>query len=240
MNFSNLYVTSPFVLTLFLALCFCIQGCDNTSNSTEITELTSESQPNYLFVQQAESGTFEPMEGGDDLFLLTLNGTEQRTTWFTDRPFRKTGVLSTGRMLNTFITEDALPNAAIEIPGAKENGESEVIVFTIIDFEYDESTGTLKYEISIITGDTEESIPRYFSSNNNRLIADTPPVEITDDVFPSEFGKSYLFIDNLTTFEGSSTDEICIEPSPLPLKPKYVLGVDRDGNVLETFDPCCA
>lgn len=225
-------------LAIFVALSFSMQSCDNASNSNEITELTSESEPSYLFVQQAQSGSFEPMQGGDDLFLLTLNGTDELTTWFTDKPFRKTGVLQTGRMLNIFITQSSLPNAAIEIPDAKENGESEVVVFTILGFEYDEDTGTLKYEISIITGDTEVVIPRYFSSNNNRQIVDRPPLEITDDVFPSEFGKSYLFIDNLKTFEQSTTDDICIEPTPL--RPKYVMGFDANGNVIETFDPCCA
>ncbi|NIV43225.1 MAG: hypothetical protein GWN11_12640 [Candidatus Dadabacteria bacterium] len=239
MKFIKTASITPVNLTIILMLCFCIQSCNTDSNSNEITELVSQTSPSYLFVQNAQSGRFDPLPGGDDQYLLTLYDIDDLTTWFTDRPFRKTGVLETGNMLDNFITEGSLPNAALEIPDAKENGDAEVIVFTILGFEYDQQTATVEYEVSIITGETEAIIPRYFSSNNNQNISDAQLLEIADDEFPEEFGNSYLFIDNLTNLEASSTEDLCIEPTPIPIREKYVWGVDRDGKVRETFDFCC-
>jgi len=227
----GLYSKFLFVIALLIFSVF-LFACDEGSDSSEPTETNFSIPSSYLFVQQAASGTFESLEGQGGIFLLTLNGVAPLTTWFTDRPIRKTGTKLIGEMLNNFLTGDVFPNAALEIPNEIPNGggKSEVVVLTILGFDYDEGAATLKYEVSIITGDIAEVIPRYNSPNTNQEVTDALPVEITDDNFPSEFGPSFLFIDNLTGMEQESF--VCEEPLQ-PIREVF------QGDGYETFNHCC-
>lgn len=178
-------------ISCFLALVMSfLAGCSDSTNSQQIQN----SSVSYLFIQKAQSGSFEELQQ-DDHVMLTLNGIDPTTIWFTDRPERKTGTEPTGRMLTNFIRPGATPNAALEI--LNDDGTSEIVVLTLLDYTYNEEDATLTYEAFVIEGNISDTIPAYTSPELNRKVTNGLPEIFADTVIPLSFGRSTLFIDNL-------------------------------------------
>lgn len=220
---------SLFLLPLFLA------GCDDDSKADQSAAGNSETQtntaqPSFLFVQQAESGAFTPTGDGEMFFTLNLQQASPLTTWFTDKPVRKTGTLPTVDMLNIFLANGIQPNAALEIPS--DQNKSDVVAFTILDSSYNEETATLDYEVRIIEGDNSQIIPGYESPNTS--LDPNTTTEVIDALFDRRFERSYLFIDNLSAIQQEA------EASRLPTSTLEPLVEYDYGNGIKTYDPCCA
>ncbi len=79
---------------------------------------TSEPEPKWLSVMNAETGEFQP---AGDTYTLTLDGVDEEMLAFTDRPERQAQTLDTSEFLDYWANEfgDDPPNAVISANGVR-------------------------------------------------------------------------------------------------------------------------
>ena len=121
------------------------------------------SQPTFLYVQTAHSGTLSP-EQADGRRILKLNNVSPTTVYFSDRPSRITGHESTAEFIaqwsdgaDSFASNP--PNAALDIIG--EHSQSIAIV-ELLSAKYDLQNKTLEYEVIILDNETDGMLPQSF------------------------------------------------------------------------------
>lgn len=175
-----------FIFALILAASLAINcGCSESTN-----EAGSENPPDtlqYLFVQSADSGSFVPSKDEEDIYILTLNGTEPVTTFFSDRPYRLSGYITTSDFIASWddTSDDGFlkdpPNAAIQIAGAP--AAADVVIVELLGALYDQNAGTLKYRTKIVRK-TNDSIELFHSRGD------------AAESIPENFGQVSLFIDS--------------------------------------------
>jgi hypothetical protein len=104
--------------------------------------------PEFLFVQAFEGGTYTPTDE-DGVFLLTLTGTASQTSFFSDRPERVFGLTPTASFLEGLgFTPENPPNAALVVE--TDSGEKDILILELLNPDYDETTGTLTYDVRIL------------------------------------------------------------------------------------------
>jgi hypothetical protein len=122
----------------------------------------AETQQEFLFVQTAASGTFAANPGagtptalggteagGGADYLLTLQGHNGHTIYFSDRPERITGAGPTEAFLDGLgFTPINPPNAALVTSG--EDGSTTIVVLELLNPIYDQSTQTITYGATIL------------------------------------------------------------------------------------------
>ena len=79
---------------------------------------TSEPEPEWLTVMNAETGEFQP---AGDTYTLTLGGVDAKMLAFTDRPERQTQTWDTSAFLDYWVNEfgDDPPNAVVSADGVR-------------------------------------------------------------------------------------------------------------------------
>lgn len=139
----------------------------------------------YLFVQSGfTSGMLDQATDGVQSWMLRLQGAPRQTVFFSDRPARIAGSISTERFLELLdFSPDDPPNAALVID--TEAG-ADVVILELTDPVYDAEAATLTYITKILDVDTLESSGYGF---------ETDP--LGPDAYPAEFGPASLFIDSL-------------------------------------------
>ncbi|MCR2810314.1 MULTISPECIES: phage tail protein [unclassified Microbacterium] len=168
---------------------------------------TLPSNDSLLFALQADSGELEAIEGStDSAFTLTLDHTARQTTWFSDRPARDGGTISTDALVSGWADlgfEDVPPNAVLTVAGGK--FEAPLIVELGVP-TYDRDSRTMRIAVQLI-GRTD------------------------DDGIAGSFGAASLFIDNATMNTGCGyTGEI--DHFPASLTPEGY--VPADGSSVRT------
>jgi hypothetical protein len=139
----------------------------------------------YLVVQSGfESGILDQATEGVQSWMLTLQGAPAQTVYFSDRPERIAGAVSTERFLELldFSPEDP-PNAALVV---ESEASPDVIILELTEPRYDAAAGTLTYITKILDADQLE---------NSGYGFETDP--LGPDNYPAEFGAARLFIDSL-------------------------------------------
>jgi hypothetical protein len=133
-----------------------------------------------LFVQSAETGTAEPVEGEKGRYLLTLGIGSSRTLYFSDRPERLAGVMETGDFLQDYVAQSAEPpNAALAFRSEEDDTGMKVAVLELSDPSFDEGSGSVAYQARILAaGD----------------LAPGDPAQAVDSL-PEAFTEATLFID---------------------------------------------
>src|SRR4051794_36207191 len=85
---------------------------------------TKSASREYLFVQNARSGTFVPVAGHAGRYHLTLKGVDPHALYFSDRPSRETGVIPESALLSALWSKASpAPNAAIDIARGDEDAD---------------------------------------------------------------------------------------------------------------------
>src|SRR5262245_37648687 len=86
-------------------------------DATPVDPLAQDSsKPAFLFVQLADAGTWIPKPDEEGVYLLTLAGVGEQTLFFTDRPDRIVGTISTDQFLDALgFTPLNPPNAAVVV-----------------------------------------------------------------------------------------------------------------------------
>lgn len=146
-----------------------------------------------LYVQTAGSGTFEPVAGSTNKFRLVLNDVAPSVVYFSDRPNRLAGQVSTEQFLKKIGFGGELdPNAAIEIEAAP--SESDLIVAALSKPAYDARSRTLSYQITVL--DTARAGLASFSKQMDKRL-------------PARFGSVALFIDDAPCGDCSGNGRCC-------------------------------
>jgi hypothetical protein len=146
-----------------------------------------------LYVQTAGSGTFEPIAGSSSKFRLVLNDVSPNVVYFSDRPNRLAGQVSTTHFLKRIgFGGDLNPNAAIDIQGAP--SDSDVIVAALSRPAYDRRSKTLSYEITVL--DTAREGLASFSKE-------------MDERLPARFGSVAIFIDDAPCGDCTGNGRCC-------------------------------
>jgi len=141
--------------------------------------------PSLLFVQLAELGTFQDKDGKK---ILTFVDVSPTTVFFSDRPYRETGSVTTEEFVASWGTgydsfADDPPNAALEI--INEIGGPTVFIIELLSATYNPESHIVQYEINILEEATE-GLSHYVLFN--------------DIKFPGTFDDSVLFVDGLLDF----------------------------------------
>ncbi len=164
----------------------------------EATPIVTESQPAFLFVQMADSGSWAPKPGEDGVYLLTLRGSGEQTLYFSDRPDRIVGTMPTDQFLDTLgFTPVNPPNAAVVVTTPE--GERDVLVIELMNPVYTRSFGengeeVLVYEALVLSGYQGTGLAEW-----------TP--QVADNELPREFDNISLFIDDCPDAEGCYVDK---------------------------------
>ncbi len=138
----------------------------------------------FLFVQSGfTSGILDKATDGVQSWLLVLQGAPAQTVFFSDRPQRIAGAMSTQQFLETLdFSSDDPPNAALVI--GTEVG-ADVVILELTQPAYDADAGTLTYITKILDVDMLETSGYGF-----------PTDPLGPDSYPAEFGPASLFIDS--------------------------------------------
>ena len=99
--------------------------------------------PEFLYVQEARSGSFTEQEDGT--YELLLRNVSENTTYFVDRPYRESGKESTQAFVDLWgAGQDSFrnnpPNAAVSFQGTADS-----VVVELSDPAYDAEAKTLTY-----------------------------------------------------------------------------------------------
>lgn len=139
----------------------------------------------FLFVQSGfTSGILDQATEGVQSWMLTLQGAPAQTVFFSDRPARVAGAISTQQFLETLdFSADDPPNAALVI--GTEAG-ADVVILELTEPVYDPAAATLTYITKILDIDVLETTGYGFEKN-----------PLGADAYPPEFGPASLFIDSL-------------------------------------------
>lgn len=170
-----------------------------------------------LFVQQAGSGSLEPVPG-TDRYVLVLRGVSAQTTYFADRPARFFGQMPTAGFAEHwtgFGFGDDPPNAALSL--LKGDAGADVVVLSLGRPRYVAQTGVLRYEA------------RPDEASENLLDMAGEP----DPSVPRRFGPVSLFIDDAT---GQVVNGCLIQPQTscegVDLSEADLAGADLHGATL--------
>lgn len=135
----------------------------------------------FLFVQTAEAGRWEPKPGESGTYLLTLTGAASQTIYFSDRPERIVGTVPVDQFLDVLgFTPANPPNAAL-VTG--HGDDEEVLVIELLAPAYDPGTDTLTYEARVLEDYQEEGLAFVAARQ-------------ADIDLPESFGETSLFIDD--------------------------------------------
>jgi hypothetical protein len=168
------------------------------ATAQEATPAAKSSHPSFLFVQTATGGSFGPnpqvgtpaVEGtptvdGGAMHLLTLEGHNGNTIYFSDRPDRVFGDTPTPQFLDGLGFSPLNPPNAALITQADGDAEDEVYILELVNPTVDEATGTLTYGVNILGGYAGEPL--------TQIVADEAA-----EALPETFGRASLFIDECT------------------------------------------
>lgn len=138
----------------------------------------------FLFVQSGfTSGILDQATEGVQSWMLTLQGAPAQTVFFSDRPARIAGAMSTQKFLETLdFSSDDPPNAALVI--GTEDG-ADVVILELTDPVYDADASTLTYIAKILDVEVLETTGYGF-----------PTDPLGPETYPAEFGPASLFIDS--------------------------------------------
>lgn len=185
---------------------------------------STENGPEFLFVQTFVSGSFTPTENSDTQievvvagtpasisapdFQLTVSGHLGQTIYFSDRPARVFGNVSTPEFLDTLgFTPVNPPNAALVT--TSDAGDSVVVIVELFDPVVDDDGDTITYQANILANYEEEALQHVVKHG----IATEPPAEFGDgslfiDDCPSNLFRCHMFEGGiLFTGDGDDDDE---------------------------------
>ncbi|MBN2570265.1 MAG: hypothetical protein JXB42_12620 [Deltaproteobacteria bacterium] len=150
---------------------------------------------NYMFVQEAASGTLEPQADGS--YRLELKGVVPFTIYFSDRPATIAGNVDMKDFIDKFDWgPDIPPNAAIVLYDANE--AEDTLIAQLLSPAYDKETAVLSYTVKPLKNYTGDGLAYHFARQDASL--------------PASFSKVSLYIDDCPdthcpcmTYRGDST-----------------------------------
>lgn len=171
----------------------------------------SAEQPEFLFVQLAERGTWTPKADQSGVYELTLTNVGTQSLYFSDRPARIVGTVPTADFLEGLgFTPEFPPNAAAVVRTPE--GERDVLVIELFNpvytQEFDADGGaSLRYDARVLEAYTGDGLAEW-------------KAEQDDYALPSSFSDVSIFIDGCpdANFDcyGPMPDGLYARLGPLP------------------------
>ena len=156
-----------------------VNSGEGTSNGT-----SNETGAIYNFIQEGSNGTFVPDSTGN--YTLTMTTVTPYTFYISDRPVKDAGFVPMKRFLDTFSWGiENPPNAAIIIPGAKE--DEDTLLVSLTNPVYVPEKELLTYNATILKS--------YKSKGLKQL------VPFNDPMIQKSFGRVTLIIDSCPNFK---------------------------------------
>lgn len=185
----------------------------------------------FLFVQTAESGTWQPKADQPDTYILTLTGAAAQTVYFSDRPERIVGTVPMQRFLDTLgFTPDNPPNAAV-VTGSGD--DEDVLVIELRNPSYDADLNTLTYDAQVL-GDYQEDGLSFVAERQQ------------DTDLPESFGTASVFIDDCNDIVNCRVGALANVVGPVPggpigtcWSPKRIECRPCDGNTIRYYSQIC-
>jgi hypothetical protein len=118
-------------------------------------EISDAKGTTFMFVQTFGSGSLAPKEGADGELVLTADHLAGQTLFFSDRPERVVGMVSTEAFLGASgtggmgFTPSDPPNAAL-VFASDDGSQSEIAVVELIEPQFDASAGTVSYTMKVL------------------------------------------------------------------------------------------
>lgn len=137
-----------------------------------------------LYIQNAKSGFFIPVEGEKNLYILTLKDVSTWTIHITETPEYTTTKLHTRTFLDTVDFSHEPRSAVIELLEGRE--EADLITVRLTESVYDPEEETLKYKAEIISHDYA---PEYAKRHAGKDL-----VARVDERIPETFGDVIVYI----------------------------------------------
>ena len=153
-----------------------------------------------LYSVTADSGSLTPLPGVKDGYSLTLRSADPSTVWFTDRPYRDSGVLPTQVIAKSFAVTSDPANVALVLHEPAEG--TDTLVAVMRKSAYDTKSQTLTAELRILSSQEQAKVTKGLSRHVKR--ADTKA--------PANFSRVSLFID--TNSSGTSAPSATYPPNP--------------------------
>jgi hypothetical protein len=142
----------------------------------------------FMFVQTFGAGSLAPKDGEAGVLILTADHLAGQTLYFSDRPERNVGMVSTARFLGAG-GEEGLgfrpanpPNAAL-VFGGSDDRPGAVAVVELIDPRYDLASGQITYELRMLVG--VEAVDMQLEG-----------IPLSTDAAAQDFDSAGLFIDD--------------------------------------------
>lgn len=162
-------------------------GAAQTSAPTS-GEVPAEAAGSLLAVVNAQGGSFEPTDGGDDTYELVLTDVDPSAVWFADRPQRGVGTFTIDELNEVFFEDQASPNAALEARPAdsdRGDGDAELVVVELSEASWDAEAATLTLQARLLGADEVAETSTFFER-----------AEQASGQVPSDLGPAALFIDD--------------------------------------------
>lgn len=126
---------------------------DTSGNNSTMQSTKANKQVQILFVMSAQSGVIKKASNG---YALTLYQVDPKTLWFTDRPIRKAGFISTHKFIALWPKEfkASQPNGAMVHVGmkAKLNGVTHAMAMEL-ENPVISSDGSVIWQVRPLAGD---------------------------------------------------------------------------------------
>ena len=153
--FGIVFATVIFLVVLAFAVAKINEPCPEPE--------TTATQPSFLFMQTAHSGTLS-LAKADGTRTLTLKDVSPVTVYFSERPDRETGHELTEEFISQWNKESDNfmsnpPNAALDIIG---DDSQSIAIVELMKAKYDVQNKTLEYEVIILDNETDGALPQSF------------------------------------------------------------------------------
>ncbi len=153
-----------------------------------------------LYSLTANSGTLNPLAGIKDGYSLTLMGADPSTTWFTDRPYRDSGVLPSQVVAKSFSVTKDPANVALVFHQPTQG--TDTLVAVMRKSAFDTSTQTFTAEIRLLSAQEQSKVTNGLKRHVTRA----------DTTAPTSFKEASLFID--TNYSGTTAPSASNPPNP--------------------------
>lgn len=199
------------IVTAAASLTGCTSTVQGSAGSTDSAGGPGESKPEVLYSLTGDHMEFVNADGGANVTLV-VDGVDSHSIWFTDRPYRESGVISTERLVQEWapgatFDRDA-PNAALVLHEAAEVGPGETadtLVVEMLDAAYDAATHRFTTDLRVLSDEQLGSIDGNLDAHADKH----------DKHWPTSAGAVSLFIDTDSLAAVTSPDA-STTPSPTP------------------------
>lgn len=136
-----------------------------------------------LFSLTANAGSLTPIAGVKDSYSLVLRRADPSTIWFTDRPYRDSGVLPTLDVARAFSVTKDPPNVALVFHLPTQG--TDTLVAVMRKSAFDANSQTFTAQIRILSTQQQTKVTTGLKRHVKRA----------DTIIPETFKNASLFID---------------------------------------------